>query len=103
MTWDFFVMFLVILDSIILPFRLSFKHGMPDDAFDEMWFWFTTTVFFTDVSRGMRGRPFFRSFLLAKINELLTSKFDGGQTSLVSFKMHLHNLLVRFCFMFEQV
>lgn len=49
MTWDFFVMFLVILDSIILPFQLSFKHGMPDDTFDEMWFWFTTSVFFTDV------------------------------------------------------
>lgn len=52
MAWDFFVMFLVILDSIILPFQLSFKHGMPEDAFDDMWFWFTTTIFFTDVSLG---------------------------------------------------
>lgn len=49
MTWDFFVMFLVILDSIILPFQLSFKHGLPDDTFDELWFWFTTIIFFTDV------------------------------------------------------
>ena len=42
-------MFLVILDSIILPFQLSFKHGTPDDAFDEFWFWLTTIIFFTDV------------------------------------------------------
>lgn len=49
MAWDFFVMFLVILDSIILPFQLSFKHGTPDDAFDEFWFWLTTIIFFTDV------------------------------------------------------
>lgn len=49
MTWDFTVMFLVVTDSIILPFQLSFKHGMPEDAFDEVWFWITTVVFFTDV------------------------------------------------------
>ncbi|CAJ1435061.1 unnamed protein product [Effrenium voratum] len=49
MTWDFAVMFLVVTDSIILPFQLSFKHGMPEDAFDEVWFWITTVVFFTDV------------------------------------------------------
>ena len=49
MSWDFFVMFLVVLDSIILPFQLAFKYGMPDDGFDEVWFYITTIVFFTDV------------------------------------------------------
>ena len=49
MAWDFFVMFLVVMDSIILPFQLAFKYGMPDDGFDEVWFWVTTIVFFTDV------------------------------------------------------
>ena len=32
-----------------MPFQLAFKHGMPDDGFDEVWFWVTTIVFFTDV------------------------------------------------------
>ncbi|OLQ05605.1 Potassium voltage-gated channel protein eag [Symbiodinium microadriaticum] len=49
MSWDFFVMFLVVLDSIILPFQLAFKYGMPDDGFDVVWFYVTTIVFFTDV------------------------------------------------------
>eukprot|EP00931_Biecheleriopsis_adriatica_P046893 TRINITY_DN26982_c0_g1_i1.p1 TRINITY_DN26982_c0_g1~~TRINITY_DN26982_c0_g1_i1.p1 ORF type:complete len:691 (+),score=112.11 TRINITY_DN26982_c0_g1_i1:79-2151(+) len=49
MTWDFFVMFLVIMDAFLLPFQLSFKHGREPDDFDTFWFWITFLTFSTDI------------------------------------------------------
>eukprot|EP00931_Biecheleriopsis_adriatica_P121598 TRINITY_DN9665_c0_g2_i1.p1 TRINITY_DN9665_c0_g2~~TRINITY_DN9665_c0_g2_i1.p1 ORF type:complete len:666 (-),score=125.89 TRINITY_DN9665_c0_g2_i1:134-2131(-) len=49
MAWDFFVMFLVLADSIILPFQLAFKHGMERSEFDTTWFWITLVFFGTDI------------------------------------------------------
>eukprot|EP00930_Biecheleria_cincta_P028289 TRINITY_DN19730_c0_g1_i2.p1 TRINITY_DN19730_c0_g1~~TRINITY_DN19730_c0_g1_i2.p1 ORF type:complete len:807 (+),score=154.34 TRINITY_DN19730_c0_g1_i2:40-2421(+) len=50
MSWDFFVMFLVICDAIALPYQLSFKHGQPLDGFDEVWFWITFLTFTADIA-----------------------------------------------------
>eukprot|EP00931_Biecheleriopsis_adriatica_P006914 TRINITY_DN108259_c0_g1_i1.p1 TRINITY_DN108259_c0_g1~~TRINITY_DN108259_c0_g1_i1.p1 ORF type:complete len:727 (-),score=134.62 TRINITY_DN108259_c0_g1_i1:30-1916(-) len=49
MTWDFFVMFLVVMDAFLLPFQISFKHGMETDDFDLVWFWITLVAFGTDI------------------------------------------------------
>eukprot|EP00933_Yihiella_yeosuensis_P050821 TRINITY_DN48617_c0_g1_i1.p1 TRINITY_DN48617_c0_g1~~TRINITY_DN48617_c0_g1_i1.p1 ORF type:complete len:810 (-),score=166.33 TRINITY_DN48617_c0_g1_i1:141-2570(-) len=49
LTWDLFVMFVVVSDSLILPFQLAFKHGKDADAFDEFWFYFSLIVFSSDL------------------------------------------------------
>lgn len=46
--WDFFVMFVVLFDALILPFQLAFKNNN-HDAFDEFWFWWTTVLFGIDI------------------------------------------------------
>lgn len=46
--WDFFVMFVVLFDALILPFQLAFKNNN-HDAFDEFWFWWTTVLFGLDI------------------------------------------------------
>eukprot|EP00928_Gymnodinium_smaydae_P018566 TRINITY_DN17067_c0_g1_i1.p1 TRINITY_DN17067_c0_g1~~TRINITY_DN17067_c0_g1_i1.p1 ORF type:complete len:692 (+),score=118.83 TRINITY_DN17067_c0_g1_i1:198-2273(+) len=49
LTWDLFVMLIVVCDAMVLPFQLSFKHGMDDDSFDVLWFWVTLLVFTADL------------------------------------------------------
>ncbi|CAJ1456071.1 unnamed protein product, partial [Effrenium voratum] len=46
--WDFFVMFVVLFDALILPFQLAFKNNS-HDSFDEFWFWWTTVLFSADI------------------------------------------------------
>lgn len=46
--WDFFVMFVVLFDALILPFQLAFKNNNHDE-FDEFWFWWTTVLFGVDI------------------------------------------------------
>ncbi|CAE7658024.1 eag, partial [Symbiodinium sp. KB8] len=46
--WDFFVMFVVLADALILPFQLAFKNDK-QDGFDEFWFWWTTILFGIDI------------------------------------------------------
>lgn len=48
LAWDFFVMFTVLCDAMILPFQLAFKNEQPDN-FDEFWFFWTTTLFVLDM------------------------------------------------------
>eukprot|EP00440_Ansanella_granifera_P040497 gb/GFBE01043921.1/.p1 GENE.gb/GFBE01043921.1/~~gb/GFBE01043921.1/.p1 ORF type:complete len:774 (+),score=149.85 gb/GFBE01043921.1/:1-2322(+) len=48
LVWDFSVIFLVLLDSMVLPYQLSFKAGV-QDSFDHFWFYLTTTLFALDV------------------------------------------------------
>eukprot|EP00931_Biecheleriopsis_adriatica_P047747 TRINITY_DN27543_c0_g1_i1.p1 TRINITY_DN27543_c0_g1~~TRINITY_DN27543_c0_g1_i1.p1 ORF type:complete len:727 (+),score=161.84 TRINITY_DN27543_c0_g1_i1:98-2278(+) len=49
MAWDFFVMFLVIFDSLVLPFQIAFKNGMEPSGFDNFWFWITFLCFSADI------------------------------------------------------
>eukprot|EP00930_Biecheleria_cincta_P029963 TRINITY_DN20787_c0_g2_i1.p1 TRINITY_DN20787_c0_g2~~TRINITY_DN20787_c0_g2_i1.p1 ORF type:complete len:766 (-),score=161.80 TRINITY_DN20787_c0_g2_i1:134-2431(-) len=48
LAWDFFVMFAVLCDSMILPFQLAFKNTHTD-GFDDFWFYWTTTLFVIDM------------------------------------------------------
>ena len=50
LTWDFLVMFLVLMDAMILPFQLTFKENATgSDEFDVAWLWITTVVFASDI------------------------------------------------------
>ena len=50
LAWDFFVMFLVLTDAMILPFQLTFKENATgSDQFDNTWLWLTTIVFAIDI------------------------------------------------------
>lgn len=60
MTWDMVVMSVVLFDACVLPFQLSFKHGRKADSFDNVWFYITTILFFTDI---------FTTFITAIVDE----------------------------------
>eukprot|EP00930_Biecheleria_cincta_P046105 TRINITY_DN3179_c0_g1_i1.p1 TRINITY_DN3179_c0_g1~~TRINITY_DN3179_c0_g1_i1.p1 ORF type:complete len:679 (-),score=120.21 TRINITY_DN3179_c0_g1_i1:101-2137(-) len=49
LTWDFFVMFCVLSDAVVLPFQLAFKNQSGPDIFDNFWFLLTTSVFSIDI------------------------------------------------------
>eukprot|EP00930_Biecheleria_cincta_P046109 TRINITY_DN3179_c0_g4_i1.p1 TRINITY_DN3179_c0_g4~~TRINITY_DN3179_c0_g4_i1.p1 ORF type:complete len:719 (-),score=128.41 TRINITY_DN3179_c0_g4_i1:236-2320(-) len=49
LAWDFFVMFCVVFDAVVLPFQLAFKNQMEADTFDKFWFAVTTTTFSIDI------------------------------------------------------
>jgi len=49
LAWDFFVMFCVVFDAVVLPFQLAFKNQQAADAFDNVWFALTTTTFSIDI------------------------------------------------------
>ena len=49
LVWDLAVMVVVLLDTFVLPFQLSFKRDVGEDAFDGAWFWITTVCFSADI------------------------------------------------------
>jgi hypothetical protein len=49
LAWDFGVIALVLVDAMVLPFGIAFKHGKDPDAFDIAWLWITTIFFVTDI------------------------------------------------------
>ena len=49
LAWDFFVMFCVLSDAVVLPFQLAFKNQSGPDTFDNFWFFLTTSVFSIDI------------------------------------------------------
>jgi len=49
LAWDLAVMLVVLVDAFVLPYQLSFKRDLEPDAFDEFWFWITTSFFTLDI------------------------------------------------------
>ncbi|CAE7033635.1 KCNH2 [Symbiodinium natans] len=49
LVWDIYVMLVVLMDAMVLPFQLSFKNGLNPDGFDDFWFWLTTMTFSADI------------------------------------------------------
>jgi len=49
MIWDLFIILLVLVDSLILPFQFAYKGTDSEDAFDTSWLLITTSVFTIDL------------------------------------------------------
>ncbi|CAE7564765.1 Kcnh2 [Symbiodinium sp. CCMP2456] len=49
LVWDIYVMLVVLMDAMVLPFQLSFKNSYDPDGFDDFWFWLTTMTFSADI------------------------------------------------------
>eukprot|EP00439_Symbiodinium_sp_Y106_P039491 s1288_g4.t2 len=49
LVWDIYVMLVVLMDAMVLPFQLSFKNSHDPDGFDDFWFWLTTMTFSADI------------------------------------------------------
>mmetsp|Transcript_119150 Transcript_119150/g.219318 ORF Transcript_119150/g.219318 Transcript_119150/m.219318 type:complete len:691 (+) Transcript_119150:1-2073(+) len=49
LAWDLAVILLVVVDAMVLPCQMAYKHNSNPDFFDNFWLWLTTVFFATDM------------------------------------------------------
>mmetsp|Transcript_126780 Transcript_126780/g.370586 ORF Transcript_126780/g.370586 Transcript_126780/m.370586 type:complete len:860 (+) Transcript_126780:105-2684(+) len=75
LAWDFTVIALVLIDAMVLPFQMAYKHGREDDVFDQFWLIVTTSAFGADiVGNFFTGYVAGRKDAHAELGSLVTNR-----------------------------